>query len=62
MNDAHYDLKKMKAAVETIEPHALKLQASGAGIAAVEKNARIILSAVHNLRFAIVDPADLMDQ
>ena len=62
MNDDHHDLKEMKAAVETIEQHALKLNASGAGIPVVEKNTRIILSAVHNLKFGIVDPADVMDQ
>ena len=62
MNDDKYDLKEMRTTIESIEQQALKLKTSGAGIPAVEKNARIILSAVHNLQFGIVDPAVLMDQ
>ena len=62
MNDKNYDLKEMKAAIEHIEQQTLKLKTSGAGIPAVEKNTRIILSAVHNLKFGIVDPAASMDQ
>lgn len=62
MNDEHFDLKAMKAAIELIEQQTLKLKASGAGLPVVEKNARIILSAVHNLKFGIVDPAGVMNQ
>lgn len=62
MNDENFDLKEMKANIEKIEQHTLKLKASGAGIPVVEKNIRIILSAVHNLKFGIVDPAVMMDQ
>jgi len=62
MNDKHFELKKMKAAIENIEQYTLKLNALGSGIPVVEKNTRIILSAVHNLKFGIVDPAVLLDQ
>jgi hypothetical protein len=62
MNDNNYDLKQMQAAIEKIEKHALKLNALGAGIPVVEKNTRIILSIVNNLKIGIVDPAVLMDQ
>ncbi len=62
MNDENFDLKEMKATIELIEQHTLKLNALGAGIPVVGKNIRIILSAVHNLKFGIVDPAVLMDQ
>jgi hypothetical protein len=62
MNDDNYDLKDMKVAIEKIEQQTLKLMASGTGLPVVEKNARIIMSAVHNLRFGIVDPAVVTDQ
>lgn len=62
MNDHNYDLKEMKASIENIEQHTLKLKALGAGIPVVEKNTRIILSVIHNLKFGIVDPAVVMDQ
>ena len=62
MNDNNYDLKQMQAAIEKIEQQALRLNALGAGIPVVEKNTRIILSAVNNLKFGIVDPAVVMDQ
>ena len=62
MNDQSVDLKGIKASIEKIEQHTLKLKASGAGIPAVEKNVRIILSIVENLKFGLVDPADVMDQ
>jgi hypothetical protein len=62
MNDDSYALKEMQAAIENIEQHTLKLKASGTGLPVVEKNVRIILSAVHNLKFGIVDPAVVIDQ
>lgn len=62
MNNENFDLKEMQAAIEKIEQHTLKLKASGAGIPVVEKNTRIILSIVSNLKFGIVDPAVVMDQ
>ena len=62
MNNNKFDLKGMRAAIEKIEQHAMELNALGTGIPAVEKNARIIMSIVDNLKFGIVDPAVLMDQ
>ena len=62
MNDDNVNLKEMKAAIEAIEHHTRKLNALGAAMPVVEKNARMILSAVHNLKFGIVDPAVLLDQ
>ena len=62
MNDEHLDLNKMKATIEDIEQLTLQLKAAGAGMPVVEKNVRIILSAVNNLKFGIVDPAILADQ
>ena len=62
MNNDKYDLREMKTTIESIEQQTLKLKTSGAGIPAVEKNVRIILSAVHNLKFGIVGPAVMLDQ
>ena len=62
MNSDNLDLKEMQATIEKIEHYTLKLEASGAGIPVVEKNTRIILSLVNNLKFGIADPAELMDQ
>jgi len=62
MNDNNYDLKQMQAAIEKIEQHTLKLNALGTGLPVVEKNTRIILSIVNNLKIGIVDPAVVMDQ
>lgn len=61
MKAENFDLKEMKASIEKIEQHTLKLKTLGVGIPVVEKNTRIILSVVHNLKFGIVDPAVLMD-
>jgi hypothetical protein len=61
MNSQNVDLKEMQTTVAKIEQYTLKLQASGAGIPVVEKNTRIILSIVNNLKFGISDPAKLMD-
>ena len=62
MNTENFNLKEMKASIENIEKYALELKALGAGIPVVEKNTRIILSIVDNLKFGIVDPAALIDQ
>ena len=62
MNSQKFNLKEMQADIENIEQYALKLKASGAGLPIIEKNIRIILSAVNNLRFGIVDPALSLDQ
>ena len=62
MTTADFDLKEMKANIEKIEQHAMQLKALGAGVPVVEKNTRIILSIVNNLRFGIADPADLMEK
>ena len=62
MKTADFNLRDMQADIEKIEQHALKLKASGGGIPVVEKNIRIILSVVHNLKFGIVDPAAVMDE
>ena len=62
MNDDSYNLKELKVTIENIEQHTLKLKASGTGLPIVEKNVRIILSAIHNLKFGIVDPAIVIDQ
>ena len=62
MYTEHFNLKEMTASIESIEKYALELKALGAGIPVVEKNTRIILSIVNNLKLGIVDPATLMDQ
>ena len=62
MNSDNFDLKEMQATIAKIEYYTLELEASGAGIPVVEKNTRIILSIVNNLKFGIADPAELMDQ
>jgi hypothetical protein len=62
MNFENVDLKGMGAAVEQIEQLTYKLKELGAGIPAVEKNSRIILSVVNVLKFGISDPADLIKQ
>ena len=62
MNNENFDLKEMQVTIENIEQHTLKLKASGIGLPVVENNVRIILCAVHNLKFGIVDPAIVIDQ
>jgi len=62
MNFENVDLKGMGAAVEQIEQLTYKLKELGAGIPAVEKNSRIILSVVNILKLGISDPADLINQ
>ncbi len=62
MNTSNFNMKEMKASVEKIEQHILELKALGVGIPVVEKNTRALLSIVNNLKFGIVDPAELMDQ
>jgi len=62
MNSENFDLKEMQVTIENIEQHTLKLKASGTGLPVVENNVRIILCAVYNLKFGIVDPAVVIDQ
>ena len=62
MNNDRFDLKGMRTAIEKIEQHTLELKRSGSGIPVVEKNTRIILGIIDNLKLGIVDPAILMDQ
>jgi len=62
MNTEKMNLKAMQASIENIEKHVLVLRDLGTGIPAVEKNARILLSIVRNLKFGIGDPAALLDQ
>ncbi len=54
-------LKDMKQRIDEIERLVLELRDLGNGIPVIEKNARIILSVTHVLRFGIVDPADILD-
>ena len=54
-----YDLKAMKAKVEQIEKLTLELRESGAGIPAIEKNTRTILSITRILKFGVSDPAEV---
>lgn len=61
MNTEYMNLKQMQASIENIEKHVLVLKDLGAGIPVVEKNSRILLSIVRNLKFGIVDPAEVMD-
>jgi hypothetical protein len=61
MGTKNVSLKEMKACIEQIEHHTHQLKAAGAGIPVVEKNSRIILSIVNNLKLGIVDPAELED-
>lgn len=62
MNMENVNLKKMQASIESIEKYTLELNALGAGIPVVEKNVRILLSTIRNLKFGIVDPASLVEQ
>ena len=61
MNTENMILKEMQSSIESIEKHVLVLKDLGAGIPVVEKNSRILLSAVRNLKFGIVDTAAVMD-
>ena len=61
MNIENFKLKEMQTGIENIEKYTLELKALGAGIPVVEKNTRIILSIVDNLKLGIVDPAALTD-
>ena len=54
-----YDLKAMKAKVEQIEKLTLELREAGAGIPAIEKNTRTILSITRILKFGVSDPAEV---
>lgn len=56
------NLKEMQTYIENIEENVLALKTVGAGIPVIENNVRILLSAVRNLRFGIVDPAALVDE
>ena len=52
-------LQKMKDKIDQLEKTALELKKLGAGIPAVEKNSRNILSAIYVLRFGISDIAEI---
>ncbi len=54
-------LKDMKQRIVEIERLVLELRELGKGIPVIEKNARIILSVTHVLRFGVADPADILD-
>lgn len=62
MNTDNWDLQKLQASIADIETQALVLKDLGAGLPVVEKNARILLSIVRNLKFGIMDPSALIDQ
>ena len=61
MNAESFNLKELKTTIEQIEQLVHKLNASGAGVPVVEKNARIMLSVVNILKFGISDPAEILD-
>ena len=61
MNADPSNLKDMKATIDQIEQLVHKLKAAGGGVPVVEKNARIMLSAINVLKFGISDPADILD-
>ena len=62
MDTENLNLQAMRDRIEDIEKHTLALQALGAGIPVVEKNVRILMSIVRNLKFGIGDPAALTDR
>ena len=62
MTTQNGDLKAMQACIANIEKHVRMLEDLGAGLPVVEKNTRIMLSIVRNLKFGIVDPAALIDR
>ena len=53
------NLRKMQACIERIEQLTLELKALGQGVPAIEKNSRMILCAVYNLKFGVSDVADI---
>ncbi len=60
----HGDLKilrDIKEKIDRIEEAAEQLKNLGQGVPAIEKNAVCVLSAVHNLKFAISDIVDVQE-